>query len=386
MAHYGYGVSAGLIILLLILLAGRQTTWKAGVVFIALIASLALANEVDFGLFYLGVLAVAIIWIVRNKTVRPPASARFWMVIIVVAGIIVLVQGGFLTEFVRSRILPDAAQGASYFTAQFFLIPPAVIAAHLGKLSLFHPYQLLAAIFEVGPLVLGVPFVLSWGYRALREERWIQAGVAAAVIPSLLSVFVEYSGNADITATTRFLSIMLFLCKILAIPLLWLWLQKQPAWKHTVAYGLVAVTMFAGIMLFAIQLVAVPRPVYADFITDMDARFHERYWDRLAPPAAWVFDPGYSRSQTVFGRQADSLARWGVFTPEFLALVEDPDPYRLNSAGYSYLYADKDYWKQHDSQLAQPCVNVLETIEGARETRTGSAPDFRQLADISECR
>lgn len=385
MAHYGYGVSAGLIMLLLILLAGRQTTRKAGVLFIALIASLALANEVDFGLFCLGALLVGMFWVIRHKSVRPPDSAQLWIMVLAVAGLFVLLQGGFLTEFFRIRLLPEASQAESYFTAQFSLISPAVIAAHLGKMSLFHPYQLLAAVFEIGPMILAVPLVLVWGSKALREERWIQAALAAAVIPSLLSIFVEYSGNADITATTRFLSIMLFLCKILGIPLLWLWLRDQPEWKHALAYGLIATTMFAGFVLFAIQLVAIPRPVYAVFITDMDARYYERYWDRL-PPDAWVFDPGYSRSQTVFGRQADSLARFGVFTPEFTALIENPDPYQLNAAGYSYIYADKDYWKEYDAQLAQPCVDVLETIEGARQNQAGSAPDFRQLADISSCR
>ncbi len=46
MAHNGYGVSAGLIMLLLVLLAGRQKTWKTDILFTILLASLALANEV----------------------------------------------------------------------------------------------------------------------------------------------------------------------------------------------------------------------------------------------------------------------------------------------------------------------------------------------------
>ena len=386
MAHYGYGVSAGLIILLLLLIAGRQRTWQTGIIFIALLASLALANEVDFAFFYLGILVLAIAWVIRNRTVLPPPSARFWIVVATLAGILATVQGGFLTEFVRSRLFTDGAASDTYFTISISLIPPAVIAAHLGKLSLFNPYQLLAAIFEVGPLVLVLPLVWSWGFRALREESWLHAALAASTIPSLLSIFLEYSGNADITATTRFLSILLFTCKILAIPLLWQWLQNQPEWKHAVAYGLTAVTVFAGIILFAIQWIAIPHPVHADFVTDMDARFYERYWDRLSPPSAWVLDPGYSRSQTIFGRQADTLERWGVQTPEFLALLEDPDPYELNAAGYSYVYADKDYWKQYDAQLNQPCVKILDTVEGVREARGGLVPDFRRLADISGCR
>jgi hypothetical protein len=386
MAHYGYGVSAGLIILLLLLIAGRQQTWQTGIIFVALLASLALANEVDFVFLYLGFLVAAIGWVTRNRTVRPPQSARFWIVVTLTAGVIALLQGGFLTEFVRSRLFADGTASDTYFTISISLIPPAIIAAHLGKLSLFNPYQLLAAIFEVGPLVLVLPLVWTWGYHALREERWLHAALAASTIPSLLSIFLEYSGNADITATTRFLSILLFVCKILAIPLLWQWLQNQPEWKHTLAYGLTALTVFAGIILFAIQLIAIPRPVYADFVTNMDARFYERYWDRLSPASAWVLDPGYSRSPTIFGRQADALERWGVQRPEYLALLENPDPYQLNAAGYVYVYADKEYWKQYDAQLNQPCVKILDTVEGVREARGGLVPDFRQLADISGCK
>ena len=386
MAHYGYGVSAGLIMLLLLLIAGRQTTWKAGILFVALISSLALANEVDFVIFYLGIVLIGIVWLVQNKTVRPPRSAWFWIVVILVAGIVALGQGGFITEYLRTRLQPEASSGDSYFTVRFLITPPAIIAAHLGRLSLFNPYQLLVAVFELGPIVLALPLVLIWGYRALRKERWIQAALAAATIPSLLSMFIEYSGNADLTATTRLLSIMLFMCKILWIPLVWLWLRDQPEWKHTVTHGLVAAAMFSGVVLFAIQLIGIPHPVYGYFLTDMDARFYERYWDRLSPASAWVLDPDSSRAQTVFGRQADALVEWGVYTSEYQALLENPDPYQLHAAGYDYIYADKEYWKEYDLQLNQHCVKILETVEGVREARAGSVPDFRQLADISECK
>lgn len=386
MAHYGYGVSAGLIMLLLILIAGSQTTWKTGIVFVALISSLALANEVDFVILYFGIALVGVVWVIQNKTLRPPRSAWFWIVIILLAGITALAQGGFITDFLRSRLQPGASPADSYFTVRFLITPPAIIAAHLGKMSLFNPYQLLVAVFELGPIVLAFPLVLIWGYKALREEKWLQAALAAATIPSLLSIFIEYSGNADLTATARLLSIMLFMCKILWIPLVWLWLRSQPEWKHTLAHGLIAAAMFSGVVLFAIQLVGVPRPVYGYFLTDMDARFYERYWDRLSPASAWVLDPDASRAHTVFGRQADALVRWGVYTPEYQALLEDPDPYQLNSAGYQYIYADKEYWKEYGAQLNQPCVKIIETVEGVKESAAGSAPDYRQLADISACK
>ena len=385
MAHHGYGVSANLILLLLLLLAGQRRTWKAGIPLTVLLASLALANEVDFVLLYLGVLLVAALWLIRNKTVRPPYSARFWIVVIFMAGILALVQGGLITEVLRGRLASEA-QPDSYFQVGFSIVSPTVISSHLGKLSLFHPWQFLAGIFEIGPLVLALPLVLAWGYKAFREEQWFTAALVASTIPSLLSVLIEYSGNAGVTATTRLLSNLFFVCKILAVPLVWSWLRDQPEWRHNLAYALGAVTGLSGAVLLALQLVAIPRPTYTDFISDMDARFYEKYWNRLSPPTAWVLDPSSSRAPTIFGRQAESLVNWGVNQPEYMALLEEPDPYRLNAAGYSYIYADKEYWKQHDAQLNQPCVVILDTVEGVDQRRAGLTPDFRQLADISQCK
>lgn len=386
MAHHGYGVSANLILLLLLLLAGQERTRKASAPFVILLASLALANEVDFVLLYLGIVLVGVIWMVQNKTIRPPQSAQFWIMVIILAGIFALIQGGMPTEVLRGRFIASPAQPDSYFKVGFSIVPPTIISSHLGKLSVFHPFQFLAALFEVGPIVLAFPLVLLWGYKALQEQKWFQAALVASAIPSLLSIFMEYSGNAGITATTRLLSNLFFVCKILAVPLIWLWLQNQPDWKRLLAYGLGAAAMFGGILIFALQLIAIPRPVYTDFVTDMDARFYERYWNRLSPPSAWVLDPISSRAQSIFGRQADSMINWGVNTPEYLTLLENPDPYQLNAAGYHYIYADKEYWKQHDVQLGQPCVQVLDTVEGVERARGGLAPDFRRLADISGCK
>src|SRR6266496_3793534 len=110
MMHNGYGVSANLIMLLLLLLAERQRTWKAGIPFTILLASLALANEVDFALLYLGIIIVAILWMVQKKTIRPPYSARFWVIVIILAGVFVAIQGGMATEVLRGRLYPSSAQ------------------------------------------------------------------------------------------------------------------------------------------------------------------------------------------------------------------------------------------------------------------------------------
>ncbi len=385
MTHNGYGVLPGVILLLLLLLAGKQQTWLAGIPLSILLASLALANEVDFAILYLGIVLVAIVWLVRNQTLRPPDSARLWIVVIIAAGILAMIQGGLATEVLYGLITPSTSQPESYFEIGFSIVPPAVISSHLGRLSIFNPIQLLAALLEIGPLILALPLVLIWGYKALHEEQWFQAALVASAIPSLLSIFVEYSGNAGLTATTRLLSNVFFVCKILAVPLLWLWLQKQPEWRRNITYGLGAMTILGGILLFTIELIVIPRPVYTEYLVDMDARFYEEYWDRLSPPSAWVFDPVASRAPTLFGRQINAIVHWGVHKPEYSALVQDPDPYQLNAAGYHYVYADKEYWKQYATQLEQACVNILKTVDGAKLSHGVLIPDFRQLADISEC-
>jgi hypothetical protein len=386
MTHNGYGLLPAVILLLLLLLGSRGRTWQAGIPLSILLASLALANEVDFAVLYLGIILVAIVWAVQHRTIRPPRSAWFWIAVIFIAGVLALVQGGLATEVIYQRLYPSTTQSDTYFEVGFSLVPPAVISSHLGKLSIFNPLQLLAALFEIGPLILALPLVLLWGYKALQEERWIEAALVASAIPSLLSIFVEYSGNAGITATTRLLSNMFFICRVLAVPLVWLWLQSKAEWIRGLTYVLGATAMLGGVLLFAIELIAIHRPVYGEFISDMDARFYEEYWDRLSPPGVWVLDPSSSRAPTVFGRQSYSLIHWGVHQPEYLTLLENPDPYRVHAAGYSYIYADKDFWKLYATRLEQPCVKVLKTVEGAKLSRGEFIPDFRRLADISECK
>lgn len=386
MSHNGYGVSAHLILLLLFLLTAHRGDWKPGLVAAILLANLALANEVEFGALYLGLGLVFLYWIVAHRTLRLPRPAWFWIIVAAAGGLLAVVQGGMLTEMVRNRLFPSAAQAGTYFEIGFSLVLPQMISSHLGKLSLLNPLQLLTALFEMGPILLALPLAFAWGLQALREEKWLEAALVASAVPSLSSIFLEYHGNAGITATTRLLSNLFFVCKVFAIPLAYVWLQERQEWIKNITYGLGLVTAFGGLVFFGIQAIAVPKPVYSYFLTDMDARFYETYWDRLTPPGAWVFDPDPSRAPTLFGRATNALVNWGVAMPEWEALLEHPDPHLLQAAGYDYIYADKDYWKEHAETLNAACVEILETVEGSKLLYGGDVPDFRRLARISECK
>jgi hypothetical protein len=382
MSHNGYGVFALLIMLLLCLLANSQPTWKTGLVFVAMLASLAIANEVNFVLFYAGIMIVMIAWIMRNRSLRAPPALWLWIIVLIVGAVFALLQGGLITQILYSKLYPSA----SYFKVGFSLVAPAVISSQLGRLSLLSPLQLITALLELGPLVFVAPLVVQWGLQAFREEHWIQAGLAFSTIPSLLSVFIEYSGNAGLSATTRLLSNLFFMCKVLAVPLLWLWLKNHTEWIQKTVYTLGAAAMLGGVVLFSIELIAIPHPVYSYFITDMDARFYEEYWNALSPRTRWILDTDPSRALTLFGRQANSLIGWGAVRPEYDELLTNPDPYVLNSMGYSYIYGGKDYWNSHSAQLSVDCVKVLKKVDGARLKQGVYVPDFRQLANIDQCK
>jgi hypothetical protein len=77
---------------------------------------------------------------------------------------------------------------------------------------------------------------------------------------------------------------------------------------------------------------------------------------------------------------------WGVYTDEYGELMENPDPYVLKSRGYSYIYGSKDYWNEHSTQLNMDCVQVVKRVDGARFKNGAFVPDFRQLAQIDQCK
>jgi len=384
MMHNGYGTTAVLGLLLLLLLADHRKGRLAGIPIVILLASMALANEVDWFILYIGFVLAVLVWVVMHKRF-PLREILPWILMTGLAGVLALVQGGMATEILRGKFSPGLAEADTYFEVGFKLIGPTVISPHLGKLSLLNPLQLLAAIFEVGPVILVLPLIIAWGLRALKNEYWLTGAVASSVVVSAISVFVEYYGNAGITATTRLLFIFVTVCKLLAVPLVWLWLEtRKQDWARYSAWGLGTLTVFGGIVMFGIQMIAIPRPVYSYFLTDIDARFEEVYWDSL-PSGAWVLDPDPYRAATIFGRPSKALRNWGVPLPEWEALVESGDPYAIHAAGYDFMYFDKNYWKVHSNQLETPCVEVVEKIDGEKFEHGGVVPDFRMLLRINGC-
>lgn len=382
----GFGVMHFLLAILLLLITGRDRRYLAGIIPIIILASLAYSNEVTFALLYAGLALAGIVWLIYRRTITIPASLWKLAGICLVAVLLAFLQGGMLTEVARGWFSPQEADSSSYYEVGFqFAWPPQFISAHLGPLQLTNPAQLFTTILEIGPVLLILPALFVWGWKALKHQEWMQAGLIASSLFSMLSVFIKYEGTAGATATGRFYGNFLILCTIYAIPLVWVWAKGRAESTRTVLWTLAGLSTFGGSILLGVQFLAAPRPVYAPFLTEMDRSMFIQYWDKLAP-GSMVFDPVAPRSPTIFGRATRSNDTWYTPSNAWAELLHEPDPYALQRSGFSYIYVDKDYRKEKKQWLDDPCIHFIQQVNGSKQQYNGSVPDYRLLLDIRSCK
>jgi hypothetical protein len=373
---------------LLLLVHNKWRGWHAWTVMAVFVAALGLVNEILLVAFGIGLLIVIVAWMVARHQWRLPRSLWRWLVVLAGGGMLALFQGGVISALFLNKvtgfILGDAAAATAYHTFHFSLIwPPAILSSHLGSLALTNPYLLLAALIEIGPILLVLPLVAIWMIKTLRYQRWYEGALGASAFASLALVFVQLSGPAGSTALTRVQNLLFSLAGVFAVPALWLW-GRQRSDKFKVWIGvLLGAIMLGGMVLFGIELTAIPHPVMADFITPLDARMSSKYWNVLEDDTM-VFDSNPYRSPVVFARPNRSSTTWYERTPEWTALRDTPDPYQLAAHGYGYIYLDKDYWDSLDTDnrtlLQDDCVELIDEM-------TQDFPyDFRRLLDIRTCR
>jgi hypothetical protein len=382
----GISGMAFIIVLLLLLTAQRWRNPFAGVITFILFSSLALANEVLFGLIGLGFVFAVTVWWISHRSFKLPSGLLRWLAVLVPVGLAAMIQGGMFTAIVRARFGSGQGSG-SYFDATPNLVwPPAIISAHFGSLSLFNLSQLIVALTEIGPIILALPLVAVWGWKILRTQNWYEAALVGTFAWSVPAFFVAFKGPLY-TATPRLLDGLLFACTLYAVPLFWIWARKKSdAWKSILVVGGL-ITIFAGVMLFGIQLISIQKPLPTTFISDLDIKVADKYWNKLKP-GSWVLDPSVYQGPTIFGRATDSSVTWYVPKPEWQALLANPDPYQIHAQGYDYFYFGIDYWNQLTPQqqaaLQQSCVKKLFQVDGIHSL-TDYRKDFRRLLDVSAC-
>ncbi len=87
----GISGMAFIIVLLLLLTAQRWRNPFAGVITFILISSLALANEVSFGLIGLGFVFAVIVWMISHRSWKLPASLMRWIAVLVPVGLAAMI-------------------------------------------------------------------------------------------------------------------------------------------------------------------------------------------------------------------------------------------------------------------------------------------------------
>ncbi|GER78245.1 MAG: hypothetical protein M5U11_04380 [Anaerolineales bacterium] len=385
MALGGIGALDLVIFLLLIMLFGRLRDFKSGFVLTALFAAYALSGEYTYLIMFPSLGLVLLIHWIRARRFPLPRSLLATLAVAATSLVFVSIQGGVLTEILRGK-LTSARDEGSFHTFNFSLSMPSLVSGHLGFLSLLNPAQLVAALFEIGPVILALPGLFLWGFKMLRARKWWEAGVSASAALGIFSLFVKYAGTAGQSANVRLLATFIIPPTFYAAPLAWVWLKKRGEPARIAAAALALVTVFGGLQYFGIQMIAAQKPVLPLFITALDVQMEKRYWNRL-PHGGMVFDSDPRRAVTVFGRSTDAMVAWKL-KPEWEALLNNPDPYILKSAGYDFIYFGGDFWQKltdaQQKKLQDTCVKAVDEVEGVRGPND-ARKDFRRLLDISSC-
>ncbi len=374
------------ILLLLLLWKSRKTTVASSIIIGLLLASLALSAEHVYAGVFAGMVIIFIVNVIMKAIKRGPlklASLAPWGIPLAISAVLAIFQGGYITGGFMSllsrltrRVYPMVTTDFQGFSLRW---PPAMPSGHFGPLSLMDPGQIVIMLAETGPALILLVLAAIYWLRTLRKAHRLPQALAAGSILSLLfPLFFRYGLDFDIT---RLVGSALWLSFTLAFPFLWLWLVKaRQGFRLLAGFGYV-VAVYAGLVMLAVELIAIPVSQTTYYLKFTESDFARTYWNRLEP-AAQILDSQPERAVLLFGRA--SFAAEDVYqrSPQWLALVANPDPSSVASEGYSYVYMDEVWWQKLSPQVQaaydQPCIVLT-----AQMNLLGS--EFRKLYNVAAC-
>ena len=386
-AQAGPSVLALSIFLLIWLLHDRAKGVISIFVITILFALWALAWETSYALFISGwgLISIYQLYKHRDRRVINPT-----LIALLISIPLAVVQGGIITEMVRSLLLPTSTVGigeelltSTSLGGFFFRWPPAIVSSHLGSLEIFSPQKLLIALFEIGPLIFFAPWITFWSWKKFRAgDFFLGALIVSTWIGFTVPIFIGYKADRDIT---RLMAYALQAWLILFVIMFWNLVPRlNTAWRSVFAVG-AAVMIFGGLIITGSALTAAAQGVLPYQFISLDAQASSEWWDKL-PQESEVFDPATWRSAALFGRLNRTSYTANVFavSDETKALRSTPSVDSLLNADYSYMYVDENWWgafpEESRISLSQPCVHVLNKNEDS------SSGKFRMLLDLSACR
>jgi hypothetical protein len=330
------------VLLLLLTFTRWRGLWRGALVSGLVLSAGMLLSEGGVALEICGWGLAALITALRLRSLRLPPSLWAWLAAAAGGHLVGAWQWGMLAAIAARA--QGQSPAASFHTIDFQLIfPPALISSHLGTLSLTNPAQALAALAELGPLLLAFPLLIAWGWKAVRIGRWYEAALVGEGLLSLGTLFLNYTGSEGVRVTARLYRFM-FVLAIFAVPLGWNWALRRAGWLRWFTGVAAGMTLLGGLVMFGLELPVLQRPVYTYFIYEMDVRISDQFWNKLEKDAL-VFDAVPYRAPIVLGRFTNSSTTWYALKPEWKLLFKEPYPDKLRAAGYSYAYMDNFYFR-----------------------------------------
>ncbi len=354
------------VLLLLLIWKPRKYSIIGTLTISLILASLALGAENVFVLVAAGMAIILLIMLIRNQIQHrhnQKVLLTTWGIPIAMSVVLALFQGGYITGGFMSVVSSLIGRSYPMVTTDFqgFSLrwPPAVPSGHFGPLSLIGPGQIVIMLAEAGLALILLPVAVIYWLRKLgRANRLPQALAAGSVISLLVPVFIRYGLDFDIT---RLVGASLWLGFALAFPILWLWLVNARSEYRILAGIGYGVAIFAGLVMFAVELIAIPAVQTTYYLQYQESDFSKPYWNQLEPDAQ-ILDLIPERAVLLFGRASYAAEDVYQRSPAWQALIANPDPASVASAGYSYVYMDQNWWQgltpQVQAAYSQPCVHL----------------------------
>ena len=367
-----------LILILVLLLYNKAKDIKAISVIGILLAALGLMDETMFA-FLSGILILIHLIQLFKIDGADKETAKRNLIMLVLTWLVVFFQGGFFTAILNNVLNPSYT---SYHDFNIeFVFPPSFVDPHLGELILTNPIHLLVLLLEFGPLAFVFPLVVIWGWKSLKNKKYVEAAYIGSAFVGLAFCFVQITSKGINTAVNRVQNDFLEVSLLFAVPVIYYWLKKRSQNMKILTGILALLSIFGGVVVLGTELSGIQDQKLGLFITEMDVRVMDKYWDKLEEDAL-VLDANIPRAITLFARSGNSSIDFYKPKREWEELVYDPDPTLMAQAGYDYLYYDREYWKsltpKEQELLASSCVITL-------DEETEWTGDFRILADISSC-
>ena len=390
MSHHGTSALSAMLLLLLLLLVPHQTRWHSGWVIAVILAVWALTWESSYGLFVLAgiLLCVLKIWRKRLHWRQCLHSNLFTQLCfpILVSLFLAAIQGGVLTEVVRSAIFGIAGTGIGVegevaglgFGLRW---PLAIITSHFSPLNLTNPGEMVVGLLELGPVFLLAPVITIWIFKSrsqsVPEQPIVEVLALSAWIGFLLPVFLVYQADRDIT---RFSG---YAMSVWILFLAWMLFDFRGKFYRllrlagSVSLGL---AILGGGVILVTEMSAITTPVLGFALNGLDARISQDSWGKLED--SLIFDPGLWRASALTGLKTRAAVGNSPLT-EWEQLVGNPDPQQILKQGFRYIYFNDTWWETlsaaEQDDLLGPCSRILEDVWDAKQIH------FRRLVDLAGC-